>query len=313
MPVLNGLLLVDKPVGLRSAECVACVKRIVGKDTRVGHAGTLDSTASGLLILLLGQATRLSDYVMKLPKVYETGIRLGIATDTCDGSGEIVFRGNAAKTDENLFDEVLCSFRGERMQAPPGISALKTGGRPFHRVVRAGGDACPEARPVRMTSVRRCSPISDGYVKILVACGKGTYIRSLVRDIGVKLGCGAHVAELRRLSTGPFCVADAELPEKLKAETDLRLRSPAEVGTMFHRILATPDTERRLLNGLCVPLAEAGRYVPGSVDLSEGLCVEGENMIGFAKIQEDNTGDFSVPCLRPEANIDISSFRRTGQ
>lgn len=297
----NGLLLINKPVGRRSAECVARIKRIVGKNTRVGHAGTLDSTASGLLILLLGSATRLSDYVMMLPKVYEAGIRLGIATDTCDGSGEIVFRGDAAKVDDAVFDGVLYSFQGERMQVPPGISALKTGGSPLHRLTRAGADVRPAARPVTMTSIKRCSPVSEGYVKITVTCGKGTYIRGLVRDIGTKLGCGAHVAELRRLSTGFFCVADAESPEILESGDDLRLRSPGEVGAMFHRIMLTPEAERNLLNGLRVPLATAGRYVPGCVDLSKGLYVEGENMIGFAGISEDNAD--GVSCLKPETNI----------
>ncbi|MDR3265781.1 MAG: tRNA pseudouridine(55) synthase TruB [Synergistaceae bacterium] len=326
----DGLLLIDKPDGLRSADCVARVRRRFGKNTRVGHAGTLDSTASGLLVVLLGSATRLSDYVMKLPKTYEAAVHLGKATDTCDRSGQVVFCGDATKVDETSFDSALCSFWGERMQLPPEISALKLNGRPSHRIAREGGDARPARRPVLVTSLSRGTPISEGRVKISVTCGKGTYIRSIVRDIGLTLGCGAHVAELRRLSTGPFRVEDALMPDLSGGEFFGRgvpgrkiedcLRSPREIGPAFHRVLLSRDAERRLMSGLCVPLADAGRYVPGFVELSGGLCVEGENMIGFADVvpcpaSEKNgkgTGlesEKSVPCLKPRANIAV---RRDG-
>ncbi|MDR1049020.1 MAG: tRNA pseudouridine(55) synthase TruB, partial [Synergistaceae bacterium] len=145
-PSPAGLLLIDKPVGARSADCVAGVKRLLKRlcpagTPRVGHAGTLDSTASGLLVVLVGPATRCSDYVMLLPKVYEAVVRLGFSTDTCDASGRPVFRGDAAKVDEAAFDRALCSFLGTRMQIPPGISALKVNGRASHRTVRAGGES----------------------------------------------------------------------------------------------------------------------------------------------------------------------------
>lgn len=301
----DGLLLIDKPVGLRSTECVARVKRVFGKNTRVGHAGTLDSTASGLLVLLLGSATRLSDYIMKLPKMYEALVCLGTATDTCDGSGQVVFYGDATKVSDAAFDRVLCSFWGQRMQVPPEISALKTGGKPFHRLARAGDEVRPAARPAVMTSVKRISSIEGGYVKISVICGKGTYIRSLVRDIGSKLGCGAHIAELRRFSTGPFCVTDAISPASIDSKQVFCLRSSREAGRMFHRILLTAEAEKNLLNGLGVSLAEAGCYVPGTVELAGGLCVEGETMIGFADIVEYRTNEEDVPVsyLKPVANI----------
>ncbi|MDR1875339.1 MAG: tRNA pseudouridine(55) synthase TruB [Synergistaceae bacterium] len=314
----DGLLLIDKPEGLRSTDCVARVKRAFGGDTRTGHAGTLDSTASGLLVVLLGAATRLSDYVMKLPKTYEATIRLGSATDTCDGSGRTVFCGDASKVDEAAFDGALCSFLGERMQLPPEISALKVGGRPSHRIARAGGGARPAARAVLVTSIRRCSPIRDGRVKISVSCGKGTYIRSIVRDVGAALACGAHVAELRRLSTGPFSVGDAltGVDRGIDRSIEAHVRSVREIGRAFHRILLSRDAERRLVNGLCVPLADAGSYVPGCVELSGGLYVEGENMIGFVDIVEDEANkkikkneaavgpsSCPAPCLRPRTNI----------
>jgi tRNA pseudouridine55 synthase/riboflavin kinase/FMN adenylyltransferase len=295
MSMPNGFLLVDKPVGLRSAECVARVKRLLGDDTRVGHAGTLDSTASGLLFVLLGTATRLSDYVMKLPKKYEATIRLGISTDTCDASGRVVFCGDAAKVDEPALDRILCFFWGTRMQRPPEISALKVKGRASHRMAREG--QAPEllSRPVTMTSVTRRSRLAKDRVKISVTCGKGTYIRALARDIGTALGCGAHVEELRRLSIGPFRAADACSGENVDGKY---LRPLREIGRAFHRFALSEEAERRLSNGLSVPLAEAGRYLPGTVELCHGLWVEGRKMIGFADIVKTH-----VLSLKPKANI----------
>jgi tRNA pseudouridine(55) synthase len=293
----NGLLLVDKPAGLRSAACVALVKRLLeekssGKE-KAGHAGTLDSTASGLLVVLLGTATRCSDYVMRLPKVYEAVVRLGVATDTCDASGECVFRGDASKADERAFDRVLCSFLGTRMQLPPGISALKVNGRAAHRTARAGGDPGLSARPVAVTSVKRSSPLADGRVTITVACGKGTYIRAIARDIGARLGCGAHVEALRRLSIGPFPVSEACAPEAADAK---RLLPPRAIGSVFQRVLLNADAERRLTNGLSVPLSGAGRCVPGTLPLESGLCVEGKALFGFAGLSENFL-------LEPRTNI----------
>ncbi|MDR2180135.1 MAG: tRNA pseudouridine(55) synthase TruB [Synergistaceae bacterium] len=284
----NGLLLIDKPVGLRSAECVAHVKRVLGKNLdismRVGHAGTLDSTASGLLLILLGTATRLSDYAMKLPKHYEAAVRLGVSTDTCDASGQVVFRKDASYVDPSLFDRALCSLWGTRMQRPPEISALKVNGTASHKTARAGQTSGLLPRPVAVTSAIRCSPLTGERARISVMCGKGTYIRALVRDIGEILGCGAHVEELCRLSLGPFHQGDACTPENVHPG---RIRSLREIGTWFHRVVLTDEAEDRLLKGLRVPAAEAGRYLPGTVDLRHGLCVLGKKMIGFADVIED--------------------------
>ena len=293
----SGLLLVDKPEGVRSTDCVGRVRRTLGRGTRVGHAGTLDSTASGLLVVLLGAATRLSDYVMRLPKVYRAAVRLGSETDTCDATGRVIFRGDAGRVDEAAFDRVLPSFWGVRMQRPPEISALKVDGEPSHRLARSGRGAVLPERPVWMESVRRRSPLEDGRVEVEVVCGKGTYVRSLVRDIGARLGCGAHVEALRRLSIGPFRVSEAL--SDLSALASAPLRSPREAVAVFQRILLTRQAEARLLNGLPVSLREAGCCVPGTVGLQDGLCVEGDGMIGFVERFE---GEGEI-LLRPKANI----------
>lgn len=288
----NGLLLIDKPLGTRSTDVVAQVKRKWGRKVRVGHAGTLDSTASGLLIILLGTATRLSDYVMKLPKVYEAEIQLGEATDSCDYSGVTIFRGDASKVSQEAFDRVLCSFRGTRFQRPPEISALKIGGTPSHRLARSGKEMenKPLPRLVEITRLDRISPLREGKVKISILCGKGTYIRSIARDIGEILRCGAHITALRRLSIGPFGVQESK-PDILLQNRDL--------AKSFHRILLNEKSEEHLINGISVLLREAGAYVPGTVELTKGLCVEGRNMMGFAELLKSSAGLL----LKPKANI----------
>lgn len=296
--MMNGLLLLDKPEGLRSTECVALVRRAFGKKSRVGHAGTLDSTASGLLVIMLGTATRLSDYVMALPKLYRARVRLGVSTDTCDYSGEPLFFGDPSNVDEALFDNVLYSFYGARMQVPPGISALKIKGVPAHRLMRSGQEAVLAARTVVVTSITRCEPLKDNETVIEISCSKGTYVRSIVRDLGDILGCGAHLAGLRRLTTGSFSVEQAVSP-KSEGLQNAALFHPREVGAHFHRIILTEAAERRLANGLPVSLLEAGRYEPGSADLSFGLCVEGSDMMGFADLVTEDGTYF----LKPRANI----------
>jgi tRNA U55 pseudouridine synthase TruB len=188
------------------------------------------------------------------------------------------------------------------MQLPPEISALKVNGKPSHRAARKGETLELFPRPVVVSSLTRRSPVEDGAVKISVTCGKGTYIRGIVRDIGIFLGCGAHVESLRRLSTGPFLVSDAFSALVSGAFDSRALRPLRDIGTSFHRVILTEDAERRLLNGLCVPIAEAGHYVPGTVELRQGLCVEGKTMIGFADVVRGLLQDGGT-LLKPRVNI----------
>ena len=289
----SGLLLIDKPEGLRSTDVVNRIRRAMGKKLRVGHAGTLDSTASGLLILLTGRA---------LPKVYRAEIALGRATDTCDASGQTVFTGDASHVREADIDRVLFSFLGWRLQRPPEISAVKKDGRPSHKLARAGQEFVLAPRPVFIRSLRRTSPLSEGRAAIEVICGKGTYIRSLARDLGERLGCGAHVVSLRRLSSGPFRVEEGISPEE--AETmalrgQLPLRSPRELGPLFRRIRLTEEAETRLIYGQDVPLAGAGYGAAGRDAPDRRLCVTGRRMLGFAERVEA----LGTILLRPGANV----------
>ena len=300
----NGILLLNKPEGIRSTYCVTRVKHLFNEKT--GHTGTLDSTACGLLVMLLGGATRLSYYVMLLPKVYTAVICLGSETDTADASGEIIRRGNARDINENDVDLVLNYFTGEIMQVPPGISAIKVGGKAAHRITRsimnknAGMEFSLPARPVFVYNIKRTSPVSGCEFEIKVRCGKGTYIRGIARDIGRMLGCGGHVRKLKRLSVGGFSVDNALDLEGLSPESLLPMESIAE---FYDRVFLNAEAEMRLFNGHRVILCEAGEHVAGKTEAGH-VAVLGENIFGFAEIRTE--GEISY--LYPSVNIRKNSL-----
>ncbi|MCL2683818.1 MAG: tRNA pseudouridine(55) synthase TruB, partial [Synergistaceae bacterium] len=202
--MFQGFLPIDKPVGMRSAGCVELIKRIVGR-VKAGHGGTLDSTACGVIVLLLGGATRLSSLVMQMPKIYRAVLKLGTETTTCDYSGEGTISGDASGVTDEDVDAAIPSFMGWRMQVPPEVSAVHVGGRRAHEIFRSGGVPDIEPRPIFIESISRVENLSENHeVELLIRCGKGTYIRALARDMGRRLGCRAHIASLRREAVGPF-------------------------------------------------------------------------------------------------------------
>jgi tRNA pseudouridine(55) synthase len=267
--MFQGLLPVDKPVGLRSSRCVELVKGLVGKDTKVGHGGTLDSSASGMLVLLLGGATRASDCVMSMPKTYTAVVRLGAETTTCDYTGHATSLGDFSGVRESDIDEVIPSFIGWRMQVPPEISAVHVNGRRAHKISRAGGKPEIPPRPVFVESIRRTGTISaDGDVELLIRCGKGTYVRSLARDIGRRLGCLAHIVSLRRLSVGPFSVNEALAPDEnfLFVSSDeliSMIRPLHSLERFLPRYSISAGDAPSLLAGREVPFSKAARLTFG--------------------------------------------------
>ena len=267
--MFQGLLPVDKPLGLRSSSCVELVKRLVGKGTKVGHGGTLDSSASGMLVLLLGGVTRASSYVMLMPKAYRAVVRLGAETTTCDYTGQITDVGDFRGVKESDIDEIIPSFIGWRMQVPPEISAVHVNGRRAHRISRAGGKPEIPPRPVFVESIRRAGAISDdGGVEFLIRCGKGTYVRSIARDIGRRLGCMAHVAALRRLSVGPFSVDEAlALDENFlpasKGDLLSAIRPLHSLERFLPRYSVNADDASFLADGRAVPFSRAARLTFG--------------------------------------------------
>ncbi len=211
-----GVLLVDKPVGPTSFAVVRQVRRVL-RVKKVGHAGSLDPFASGLLVVCVGRpATRLSDRLMAGRKHYRAEIRLGVETDTYDGEGKEVARRPVEGLDPQRIETALAGFRGEIMQAPPPFSALKHQGRPLYYYARRGEPVRKGPRPVRVYRLELLS-FADDRLVVDIECGKGTYVRSLAADLGRELGCGAHLAGLRRLAVGPFAVEQAVAGDGLAA------------------------------------------------------------------------------------------------
>lgn len=209
-----GILNVDKPVGLTSHDVVSVVRRGTGV-RRVGHAGTLDPMATGVLVVCLGQATRLSEYLVDSTKRYQARVRLGVETDTYDADGAVVAERPVDVRREDV-EAALKRFRGEVAQVPPMYSAVKREGTPLYRLAYAGREVDREPRWVhiaRLTLVEWSPP----EFTLDVVCSAGTYVRALAHDLGLVLGTGAHLAGLRRLASGQFRVEDAVPLDTLRA------------------------------------------------------------------------------------------------
>lgn len=203
----EGALLIDKPAGPTSHDVVEAVRRHFGIK-KVGHCGTLDPNATGLLILVLGRATKLSDKLMSADKVYEGAIKFGETTDSYDADGELVASLPVPPITLDQLNELAATFVGDHLQIPPMVSAVKKDGVPLYKLARKGIEVERKPRLVHIYTFR-----FDSYAEPLgqchVACTKGTYVRTLAHDLGQKIGCGAHLASLRRLASGNFDVANA--------------------------------------------------------------------------------------------------------
>jgi tRNA pseudouridine55 synthase len=212
---LAGILLMDKPQGWTSHDVVAKARGIT-KQRRIGHTGTLDPMATGLLVLCLGQATRLVEYMSGHDKRYEGEIQLGVRTDTDDADGAVIATQAAAALTADGLRRLAERFTGRLMQRPPAYSAVKIAGRRAYSVARAGGAPQLAERPVTVHEML-LERLPMDRLRIVVHCGPGTYVRSLARDIGDELGCGAHLSALRRATVGRFDVHDAVTLAALEA------------------------------------------------------------------------------------------------
>lgn len=206
----EGLVLIDKPGGITSHDAVAKVRRALGTK-KVGHAGTLDPMATGLLVMGVGRATRLLRFLGDLPKTYEATMRLGVETTTLDADGEVVRSAPVAVEDDRLA-KVVGALVGESMQRPPAYSAVKVGGRKLYEAARKGEVLEAAPRPITVDRFEVLARRHDD-VDVVITCGGGTYVRVLAADVGVALGCGAHLTALRRTAIGPFEVANATDPD----------------------------------------------------------------------------------------------------
>ncbi|MFO7709383.1 MAG: tRNA pseudouridine(55) synthase TruB [Desulfobacterales bacterium] len=204
---MNGILIVDKPKGLSSAQTVARVKRLL-KAARVGHAGTLDPFAHGVLVCCLNQATRLAQFLLHDAKSYDAVMTLGTETDTQDPTGNVVGQGDWTGVTAERLQNCLQGFVGTFAQTPPVFSALKHGGVPLYTLARRGQPVQKPPRTVRIDRLRLLE-MRPPQVRLEVRCSAGTYVRTLCADIGRALGCGAHVSELTRTESGGFRIEQA--------------------------------------------------------------------------------------------------------
>ncbi len=199
---VNGIVLLDKPQGLSSNTALQKVKRMLGA-AKAGHAGTLDPLATGMLPILLGEATKLAGHLLHKDKAYSVGCRLGQTTTTYDAEGEITEERPVPVLDRATVEAALVPFLGRIRQRAPVYSAIKQGGQPLYRLARRGQEVVAPERDVSIHGIR-LEGLRDCHLDLAVECGSGTYIRSLVHDLGQALGCGAHVTRLRRLWVDPF-------------------------------------------------------------------------------------------------------------
>ena len=222
---MNGILNIYKPTGITSFDVVRIVRKICNVK-KVGHAGTLDPEASGVLPVCIGKATKAIDYIMGDFKIYETELKLGVITDTYDKEGKILKESEVNASEEEII-KAINSFVGEIKQVPPMYSALKVNGKKLYELARAGIEIEREARPIVIYQIDIRS-INIPYVKFSVKCSKGTYIRSLCYDIGELLNCGGMMWNLQRTATGQFHLEDTINIENLNAENISKHLMPIE-------------------------------------------------------------------------------------
>lgn len=245
---MDGIVIVDKPQGWTSQDVTARLRRVFGT-RRIGHGGTLDPMATGVLPVFVGRATRAVEFFEHAEKTYETVLRFGITTDTEDMTGTVLTEENVSFTEEQL-QETLAAFRGEILQVPPMYSALKVNGQKLCDLARKGKTVERQPRPItihELTLVER----GENTLRLRVRCSKGTYIRTLCKDIGEKLGCGGCMESLRRVAAGEYTVDEA-VPLQTLLDTEEPEKYLRDVDTMFRNypaVTLTANQETRCRNG----------------------------------------------------------------
>jgi tRNA pseudouridine55 synthase len=267
---VTGLVVVDKEADWTSHDVVARCRRIFGQ-RRVGHAGTLDPDATGVLLVGLGRATRLMRFLTPLPKTYEAEVVLGSATSTLDASGEVTGTWEMDEVSLAQVRAAAAALTGAIVQVPPMVSAVKVGGRRLHALAREGIEVERSARPVTVYRFDVSPGLTPGVFRIEVECSSGTYVRVLAADLGEALGGGAHLRNLRRTRIGSFSVEDARLVDELTAAVVL---TPAQALRDLDQVVVGTDVQRDVARGLAldrVPLGVTGEGPWGLVDAGHRL------------------------------------------
>lgn len=247
---MNGVVVVDKPEGCTSARALHRVKKALGAK-KAGHTGTLDPFATGVLLVCLNEATKAIPYLGEDTKEYEAEMMLGVSTDTMDRTGTVVGKKDAERVGREEVESALGEFSGEIEQVPPMYSAAKVSGTRLYALARRGERVERRPKPVTVKEIRLLgfsSPLAVFYVR----CSRGTYVRALASDVGEKLGCGAHLRRLRRLSSGPFSIGDASSMREVESGS-CRLLSLGDVLGRYPRVRVGEDVRESVRRG--VPLS----------------------------------------------------------
>lgn len=287
---LSGILLIDKPAGMTSHDVVWKIRKLFGTK-QVGHTGTLDPMATGVLVVLVGRAVKACEYVSHDEKVYEATLRLGLTTDTEDITGEVLSQADVIPTAAEV-ETVLPRFRGEILQIPPMYSALKVDGRKLCDIARAGDTVERQARPVTVKELSCEATDTPTDYRLLTRVSGGTYIRTLCADIGATLGCGGVMATLRRIEAGGFSIEDCCTLEQLEIMTEEeRLSCLRPVEELFRDAeeLRLPDFYRTLCrNGCEIYLKKLGRSFPVGARLR--LCDADGGFFALGEVREYEDG-----------------------
>ncbi len=256
---MNGILNIDKPPGSTSFDIVAIIRKLIGQ-RRVGHAGTLDPMASGVLPVCFGQGTRIIEFLQEASKVYRAQIELGTTTDSHDASGKVMKQSDYSSISRKQLIEALDNFRGAIRQKPPMFSAVKHNGRRLYDLARQGISVERKSRPANIYRLD-LTDYNPPLFTLEIECSRGTYIRSLAHDLGELLGCGAHLSELIRLSYGPFDIKDALSLAQLEDAVinnvwQHHVFSIDSVLRDWPRITASEEQEWFIKNGVAVDIAE---------------------------------------------------------
>lgn len=257
---MNGIINILKPPGMTSHDVVSFMRKVTGI-RKIGHTGTLDPEAAGVLPICIGKATKVAQYLTDKQKRYRANIKFGTVTDTCDSYGSILREAGPVSIDQAELEKVLQGFLGTISQKPPIYSALKVNGKKLYEYAREGKEVNIEERPVEIYEINLVAMTADDEAMIDVHCSKGTYIRTLCFDIGEALGCGAHMSQLVRLESSPFNIEQSHTLEDIKAAAAAgrlgELLRSVEVLFQNHKaVTVKPSALQSLMNGN--PLFEQG-------------------------------------------------------
>jgi len=292
---MDGFLVIDKPAGLTSHDIVARVRRILGQK-KAGHTGTLDPFATGVLPVAVGEGTKAIPFLDERVKEYRATMVLGVATDTQDCTGRVDREGDWTRVSPETVREVLSSFLGKGKQIPPMYSAIKQGGVPLYRLARKGCEVEREQREIEIHSVT-VDHMDLPRVEFTVSCSRGTYVRTLAHDLGKRLGCGAHLTQLRRTRSGPFDLSRAVTLDELaslqeKGAAGSIIVSPNDALGHLPQIELTEDEVRKVYCGISPGCH--GRYVGTDASLGAGVRIrlvrEGK-LLAVAEIGSAESGD----------------------